>query len=88
MDTQEKSSDCSEDVSLPHELANSYIALAELMNKQYEGRRALEWKIHIALWTLLLLSGYAFIKFNPSIHDMTLFIILFAFVIYRGQVYI
>ncbi len=47
-----------------HDLVNSFIALADHMNKRYEGRRALEWKIHIAVWTLLVVCGYAFLKFK------------------------
>ena len=67
MDTTIEGSDIpSEELIVPHERANAYISLSNQLSQAYNWRRSLEWKIHIALWTLLAASGYAYLRFNPD----------------------
>ena len=80
-----ENSDSTQDSISKHDLVKSCIALADHMNKRYEGRRALEWKIHLAVWTLLVVCGYAFLKFKlcltifgiPSQFVLALYLVLF-----------
>lgn len=48
---------CSDDARL-----QAYVELARQMNAQYEGRRSLAWRIHLALWTLLAAAGYLMVS--------------------------
>jgi hypothetical protein len=62
-----------------HELAKTYISLATQMHAQYDARRSLEWKIHIAVWTLLALSAYNLPTLAPRIEVPRLAITLAVF---------
>jgi hypothetical protein len=43
------------------ERVEAYLTLSAQLYKQHDDRRSLEWKIHLALWTLLVAAGYAMI---------------------------
>jgi hypothetical protein len=38
---------------------NAYVSLSAQMHAEYDSRRSLEWKMHIAVWTLLAATGYS-----------------------------
>jgi hypothetical protein len=57
------------------EKARAYLDLSQNMYTQYHQRRALEWKMNITLWTLLVLYG-AFCK-EKNIHLEELGLLIF-----------
>lgn len=57
------------------ERAQAYMTLSQQLYQQYHDRRGLEWRIHIALWTLLLATGYGVISHN--IHSGAYSLLLF-----------
>ena len=66
-----------------HELAKTYISLATQMHAQYDARRSLEWKIHIAAWTLLAASAFGIASLHLSILGLGLPIALGLFVLFH-----
>jgi hypothetical protein len=66
-----------------HELAKTYISLATQMHAQYDARRSLEWKIHIAAWTLLAASAFAIASLHLTIPGRGLQIALWLFVVFH-----
>jgi hypothetical protein len=45
-----------------NEQFQAYRTLSEQMHNQYNQRRELEWKNHVAIWTLLSAVGYLFVS--------------------------
>ena len=58
------------------ERVKAYCHFSEQLYKQYRDRRHLEWKIHVALWTALAATGYAFMKEDKHLHYSSLWLIL------------
>ena len=49
-----------------------YLQLSDNLYKQYHDRRALEWKVHIAVWTLLALTAYLCVTNDKHLEWCTL----------------
>jgi len=60
----------------PKDRAAAYIALSKQLDQQYARRRSLEWKIHLAIWTLLVAAGYALLTYAPTISRVGLVVAL------------
>jgi hypothetical protein len=58
------------------EKARAYMDLSQNMYIQYHQRRSLEWRMHITLWTLLVLFGAFCIEKNLHFKELSLFIFL------------
>lgn len=54
------------------ERAQLYVTLSEMLYRQHHDRRALEWKIHLALWTLLVVAGWAIVSNDKELGAMSL----------------
>ena len=65
----------------PQERANAYLALAAQLSGEYHDARALEWKIHLSVWTLLAGGGYVLLNAKPAISGVALVVILLLIVI-------
>jgi len=52
------------------ERAKVYVSLVKQMHTQYDNRRSLEWKTHLAVWSLLAASTYGAATLHLSTHTL------------------
>src|SRR5579871_2326563 len=61
--------------------AKGYLELAKQLRDEHSDRRAIEWRIHVAVWTFLAAVGYATISMPSRIPQPVAFLLLAVFVI-------
>ena len=61
----------------------AFLKMSHQMMTQYHERRNLEWRVHILLWTLLVVGAYFIIKTGMNVHlGIFVFILVIIFIIH------